>query len=102
MTEADTHLRETKEVFEKTKLYFMYDNPQVCVQIFCLQNSDCLLWFNIYICMSYIYVISSVLHKISSKSGLCFSTIVNTIGSWLTERFQKTGLNSSSNTKVKW
>lgn len=36
MTDADTHLRETKEVFEKTKLYFMYDNPQVCVQIFCL------------------------------------------------------------------
>lgn len=102
MTDADTHLRETKEVFEKTKLYFMYDNPQVCVQIFCLQNSDCLLWFNIYTCMSYIYVISSVLHKIFSKSGLCFSTIVNTIGSWLTGRFQKTGLNSSSNTKVKW
>lgn len=102
MTDADTHLRETKEVFEKTKLYFMYDNPQVCVQIFCLQNSDCLLWFNIYTSMSYIYVISSVLHKIFSKSGLCFSTTVNTIGSWLTERFQKTGLNSSSNTKVKW
>lgn len=100
MTDADTHLRETKEVFEKTKLYFMYDNPQVCVQLFCLQNSDCLLWFNIYMCN--IYVISSVLHKIFSKSGLCFSTTVNTIGSWLTERFQKTGLNSSSNTKVKW
>lgn len=100
MTDADTHLRETKEVFEKTKLYFMYDNPQVCVQLFCLQNSDRLLWFNIY--MSNIYVISSVLHKIFSKSGLCFSTTVNTIGSWLTERFQKTGLNSSSNTKVKW
>lgn len=31
MTDADTHLRETKDVFEKTKLYFMYDNPQVCV-----------------------------------------------------------------------
>ena len=29
MTDADTHLRETKDVFEKTKLYFMYDNPQV-------------------------------------------------------------------------
>lgn len=100
MTDADTHLRETKEVFEKTKLYFMYDNPQVCVQIFCLQNSDCLLWLSTY--MSNIYVISSVLHKIFSKSGLCFSTTVNTIGSWLTERFQKTGLNSSSNTKVKW
>lgn len=102
MTDADTHLRETKEVFEKTKLYFMYDNPQVCVQLFCLQNSDCLLWFNIYTSVSNIYVISSVLHKIFSKSGLCFSTTVNTIGSWLTERFQKTGLNSSSNTKVKW
>lgn len=100
MTDADTHLRETKEVFEKTKLYFMYDNPQVCVQLFCLQNSDCLLWLSTY--MSNIYVTSSVLHKIFSKSGLCFSTTVNTIGSWLTERFQKTGLNSSSNTKVKW
>lgn len=31
MTDADTHLMETKDVFEKTKLYFMYDNPQVCV-----------------------------------------------------------------------
>lgn len=29
MTEADTRLRETKDMFEKTKLYFMYDNPQV-------------------------------------------------------------------------
>lgn len=29
MTDADTHLRETKDVFEKTKLYFMFDNPQV-------------------------------------------------------------------------
>lgn len=34
MTDADTHLRETKEVFEKTKLYFMYDNPQCPPQDF--------------------------------------------------------------------
>ncbi|XP_062597329.1 uncharacterized protein LOC134258764 isoform X1 [Saccostrea cucullata] len=34
MTEADTHLRETKEVFENTKLYFMYDSPQCTPQDF--------------------------------------------------------------------
>ncbi|XP_048752362.1 uncharacterized protein LOC125663952 isoform X4 [Ostrea edulis] len=34
MTEADTRLRETKDMFEKTKLYFMYDNPQCTPQDF--------------------------------------------------------------------
>lgn len=85
--DVDIYFGEIKEVFEKIKFYFMYDNFQVCVQIFCLQNFDCLLWFNIYICMFYIYVIFSVFYKIFFKFGLCFFMIVNIIGSWFIERF---------------